>query len=131
MPAYYVMHPSIKVSATVDAPTTEKARTTFLDYLERTGRISRSSRQWFRKNMVSERIDDPNEVMSDVHLDYDHVSEEETNYFFKPELRPAYEEEIPFEREEPTEGEPYEDYYKEPEGKKMMPIQELALGENY
>lgn len=70
MTYYYVTHPNLGISATVTAPTTEKARTTFLDYLERAGKIRRAHRGYLRENMVAEKISSPESVMSDVQLDY-------------------------------------------------------------
>jgi len=68
--SYFVMHPSLGVTAEVSAPTTEKARTTFLDWLERNNYISRSHRQAYRKNMVAERMEDAGAVRTDVSLHY-------------------------------------------------------------
>jgi len=70
--AYYVMHPSLGATAVVYAPATEKARTTFLDWLERNHLMKRSDRQQIRKDMVAQKLDDPN-VQSDVVLHYDYV----------------------------------------------------------
>lgn len=70
MSTYYTTHPNLSVTALVDAPTTEKARTTFLDYLERRNLISRADRSYWRKNMVAERMDDPRDVQADVELYY-------------------------------------------------------------
>lgn len=67
---YYVTHPLLEDTAVVYAPATEKARTTFLDWLERKDIIPRSSRQYYRKDMVAERLEDPN-VPADVILHYD------------------------------------------------------------
>jgi len=67
---YFVMHPNMGVTALVDAPSTEKARTTFLDWLERSGQILRSDRQRWRKNMVAEKMDEPQSVTADVELSY-------------------------------------------------------------
>jgi len=66
---YYVTHPNLPVTAVVYAPSTEKARTTFLDWLERNGHMNRSNRQALRRNMVAERLEDGN-VQSDVVLHY-------------------------------------------------------------
>ena len=66
---YYVMHPALGVTAVVHAPSTEKARTTFLDWLERNGHMRRIDRQQLRKDMVAKRLEDPN-VQSDVVLHY-------------------------------------------------------------
>jgi hypothetical protein len=67
---YYVTHPNLGRSAVVHAPSTEKARTTFLDWLERNNHISRAERQRWRRNMVAERLEYPSEVGSDVELWY-------------------------------------------------------------
>lgn len=67
--AYYLTHPRVGKTAVVYAPTTEKARTTFLDWLERNNFIRRANRHFFRKDMIAERIEDPN-VPSDVILNY-------------------------------------------------------------
>lgn len=67
---YFVMHPSLGVTAEVNAPTTEKARTTFLDWLERNNYISRSHRQAYRKNMVAERMEEAGAVRADITLHY-------------------------------------------------------------
>lgn len=67
--AYYVMHPALGVTAVVYAPSTEKARTTFLDWLERNHLMRRADRQQLRKDMVAKKLEDPN-VQSDVVLNY-------------------------------------------------------------
>lgn len=67
--AYFTMHPTLGITGVVYAPSTEKARTTFLDWLERNGHIKRTDRQAFRKNMGAQRLDDTN-VPSDVVLHY-------------------------------------------------------------
>ena len=66
---YYVTHPMMDKSAVVYAPSTEKARTTFLDWLERNGLIRRADRQAFRNDMVAQRLDDPN-IPADIELHY-------------------------------------------------------------
>ena len=66
---YYLTHPRIDKAAVVYAPSTEKARTTFLDWLERNNIIRRAHRNFFRKDMIAERIEDPN-VPCDVVLNY-------------------------------------------------------------
>jgi len=80
MSYYYVTHPNIDFSATVKAPSTDKARTAFLDYLERTGKASRKYRQDIRRNTVAERIEFPEEVDTDVKLYYNYTDgdDEET-----------------------------------------------------
>ncbi len=70
MSSYYVAHPNLSLTALIDAPSTEKARTTFLDYLERRGQVARADRQYWRKNMVAEKMADPSEVQADVELHY-------------------------------------------------------------
>ena len=67
---YYVTHPNLEASAKVDAPSTEKARTTFLDFLERQGYINRADRQYWRRNMVAERLESPEDAMADIELSY-------------------------------------------------------------
>ena len=76
MSVYYVTHPNIDFSATVRAPTTEKARTVFLDYLERQGAIGRTHRGYFREDMVAEKISSPESVRSDIELDYGYQTKE-------------------------------------------------------
>ena len=109
-------------SATIEAPSTEKARTTYLDYLERQGMLSRSRRQELRQNMVADRVVDPSEVMADITLSYGYeaarfepVEREELQLGegmvevpIEPRRKPAYEEgpEVdlgPVEKEAPTE----------------------------
>jgi hypothetical protein len=71
---YYVTHPSIPLTATVDAPTTEKARTTFLDFLERSGTINRRDRRQVRKSIIT-KLMDPNEPIAvDIALYYNYVA---------------------------------------------------------
>lgn len=72
MPTYYVKHPNIQQDAKVEAPTSEKARTEFLDFLERHGSINRRDRQSIRRNLASERLRDPDFVEAQVNLDYGH-----------------------------------------------------------
>ncbi len=76
MPWYSVSHPQLEITATVDAPSTEKARTTFLDYLERNHKISRRQRQLLRQAMATKRIEE-GEGYSDLelHYEYEHVPE--------------------------------------------------------
>jgi len=122
MPHYYVKHPNIDISATVDAPSTEKARTTFLDYLERTGKVERSSRQYLRRNMIAEKLRGEGEVLSDVDLEYDYI-EEEKPVFMEPAPIPEVEEEMFV----PEEESPIEEQSPTPQGLAAMPIQQLAL----
>ncbi len=75
MSYYYVTHPNMDFSATVKAPSTDKARTTFLDYLERSGKALRKDRQLIRRNTVADRIEFPEEVDTDVSLSYNYTGE--------------------------------------------------------
>lgn len=138
MNTYYVAHPHMKKSAVVHAPTTEKARTTFLDYLERGGYIQRRHRQHWRKDMVAERIEEPERALTDLVLHYGY--EEAGPHMTLGEERPFEEVEedlregedwlqqrgarratgLPdLEEEEPVISE-------EPPEKRGMPIQEAA-----
>ena len=76
MSAYFVTHPMMDKTAVVHAPSTEKARTTFLDWLERNGLLQRSRRQAYRRDMVAEKLEDPS-VPSDVVLNYGYGEEPE------------------------------------------------------
>lgn len=67
--AYFLSHPTLGISAVVYAPTTEKSRTTFLDWLERNGLIKRADRHTFRRDMSTKRLEDPN-IPADVVLHY-------------------------------------------------------------
>ena len=84
--AYYLTHPRIDKTAVVYAPTTEKARTTFLDWLERNNLISRSHRNYFRRDMIAERLEDPS-VPADVelHYGYDGIPQTSEVYRMGPE----------------------------------------------
>lgn len=117
MAQYYVTHPNFDFSAVVHAPTTEKARTTFLDYLERTGRWPRSRRQELRASMVAERVDDGSALAADVELYYDYEPEPEAELpigYYGGRTEGEYSEYI-----EPVEEEPVQ---------VRSPIQELSLG---
>jgi hypothetical protein len=83
---YYVMHPSLGVTSVVYAPSTEKARTTFLDWLERKGYMNRSDRQQLRKNMVAKRLEDSN-IQSDVVLHYGY---QDTSSAYMPSGEPEW-----------------------------------------
>lgn len=74
MKAYYVTHPLVGLTATIYAPTSEKARTAYLDYLERTGRIRRSVRKLLRSNLVAQHMESSTAMPSDVTLDYSYAS---------------------------------------------------------
>ncbi len=133
MVAYYVTHPAIDRTAVVYAPSTEKARTTFLDWLERNGLMQRRHRQALRRDMVAERLEDPG-VPADVELHYGYAEmaipqehrlggpeiREVPVEFEEPEVR-----EIPIRFEEP-EVEEIPIGFEEPEVRKI-PIQEVLL----
>ena len=137
---YYVTHPRIDKTGVVYAPTTEKARTTFLDWLERNGFIGRAHRHLLRRDMIAERIEDPN-VPADVVLHYGYEEPPVSRYGFEvPEVHDIpvrFEEpeveDIPVRLEEPEPS--FEDYAAmekgghpfEPEKSKMMPVQEVML----
>jgi hypothetical protein len=89
MSVYYVTHPSIDLTAIVTAPTTEKARTTFLDYLERRGMLSRAKRGFVRGNMVAERLHDPASVTADVELSYGYEPMPEESLALEPSYVPG------------------------------------------
>ena len=139
MPYYYVTHPNMNFSATIEAPSTEKARTTYLDYLERQGMLSRSRRQELRKNMVADRIIDPGEVMADVTLSYGYqetrfapmekeelqLSERMVEAPIEPRRKAMYEEE-PEEDLGPVEGEYTTGKVEEP--RITSPITQISLG---
>lgn len=89
MGIYYVTHPNIDLRATVHAPSTEKARTTFLDYLERQGMAQRNQRQYLRGNMVAEKLQYPEDVTADIHLDYTYQEEPEPSSVVQPLVETA------------------------------------------
>ena len=129
MPFYYVTHPSLGFTAVIDAPSTEKARTTYLDYLERQDRIPRSERQHLRRSMVASRILDPGEVTADINLayGYEEVSfapqvEESSIELERPEIV-----DFPMELEKPTVVD-IPTQVKEPQV--FSPIQLISLGRN-
>lgn len=138
MGVYYVTHPNIGVSATVYAPSTEKARTVFLDYLERKGSLPRAYRSQLRKDMVAEGISDPYSILSDVELHYGYAKEPASPRVSMEEVF----KEQPITKGEPTEVQEYDEALgmAEPEPSfgeevplveerpKRMPIQEVALG---
>ena len=109
MSYYYVTHPNMDFSATVKAPSTDKARTTFLDYLERSSKAYRKDRQQIRRNTVAERIEFPEEVDADVALSYNYTGENGEN---EQVIQVGYGETL--DGEEPVEDEGYRDYVEEP-----------------
>lgn len=133
MVAYYVTHPMMDKVAVVYAPSTEKARTTFLDWLERNGSIDRKYRQAWRGDMVAKRLGDPN-VPADVelHYGYEEVAIPQEYRLGRPGI-----EETPVTLEEP-QVEEIPTGFEEPETRdefipleeprpKRMPIQEVML----
>jgi hypothetical protein len=136
--AYFVMHPTLGITAVVYAPSTEKARTTFLDWLERNNHISRKDRQAFRKNMGAQRLEDPN-VPSDIVLHYGYEEGLPQRYRLSGPTQMDLEEEDDYAREALERGEltqtdiqDIEDMREkqkvvEPPGPKLMPVQEIML----
>jgi hypothetical protein len=115
------------VAAVVYAPSTEKARTTYLDWLERNGYMNRADRQAYRRNMVAERLEDPQGVSSDVVLHYGYQTAQ-------PMMRavPSVEpERAPQQVQEPVEESssrfPIEELAEVPEEGPTMPIQKIML----
>ena len=141
MPYYYVTHPSLGFTSVVDAPSTEKARTTYLDYLERQGRVPRNERQHLRRNMVASRILDPGEVTADINLAYGY---EEVSFAPQVEaeiVREESNEELPLSirryrrgiEEEMAAEHPVGELAEEPavqveEPRVFSPIQQASLG---
>ena len=79
MSAYFVTHPLMDKTAVVYAPSTEKARTTFLDWLERNGLMDRRKRQAFRRDMVAARLESP-DIPADVELHYGYPEAPQVGY---------------------------------------------------
>jgi len=132
MAIYYVKHPTLDFSATIDAPSTEKARTTYLDYLERGGNISRSSRQYYRRNLIADRVMDPNEVPADIHLAYGYQEEHtRPQSYTREEVEPMYREpevgEIDLSRDEMEEA-PVDSRQEQSTPVGLSPIQQISLG---
>lgn len=128
MPYYSVSHPQLELTATVEAPSSEKARTTFLDYLERTGKARRDQRQLLRRAMATKKLEDENEGYSDLvlHYEYERAPEESILQLGEPE--PSFEDYSNLEQvEQPPEQPPVTGQPQAPVASKMMPIQELAL----
>lgn len=73
MNTYFLMLPSLGSTAIVEAPSTDKARTAFLDYLERNGSIPRNQRRLNRKNMATKLLADGADVPADIHIPYDYT----------------------------------------------------------
>jgi len=123
--AYYVMHPSLRVTAVVYAPATEKARTTFLDWLERNGYMRRADRQALRKNMVAQRLDDAQGVSSDIVLHYDYEDARLSQVFSGQPVNQLEPTDVEEHYEKLFEEKPIE-VPKEESGPKM-PIQKVML----
>lgn len=56
MPNYYVVSQDFGVAANVDAPDKRKARTTFLDYMQRHNYISWSQRQSLKPRLMLDKV---------------------------------------------------------------------------
>ena len=69
--SYVVTNPSVQgVVALVNAPSTEKARTTYLDFLERSQGLDRNLRSQLRTSTLTKRIEDGSGINFTVELDY-------------------------------------------------------------
>lgn len=128
MSVYYVTHPNLGVSAVVHAPATEKARTTFLDFMERQGRISRADRHYWRRNMVAERLEYPEDIQSDIELHYGYEETQQPPLIDPSKYQAVSEEQIEFDPEAMGHliGSPGTEYRKdtsgwtEPEGQEVF-----------
>jgi hypothetical protein len=132
---YFVMHPNLDIRASVEAPSTEKARTTFLDYLERTGQIDRASRQNLRRNLIASRLLDPGEAQTNISLSYGYEGAgNEENVIPSGQMREVPMDQLRQQASEESmvrpELEPTQRFQPEPEPQPqvMTPIQRLALG---
>ena len=122
---YYVTHPNMDFSATVKAPSTDKARTTFLDYLERSGKAYRKDRQQIRRNTLAERIEFPEEVDADVALSYNYTGE---NGEEEQVIQVGYGQTLDGEEPIADEGygrEPTEEPYEPEPAPEPMPVEQL------
>ena len=127
---YWVEHPNMGVRAVVYAPSTEKARTTFLDWLERTERIPRGDRHRWRRNMIAERLEYPEEVESDITLQYRYGYEEVApgpapSEVVPVEVTPKPEEALPMEASVAGEEPPLVVEEQQP---RLSPIARASLG---
>lgn len=123
---YYVTHPSIPLTATVDSPTTEKARTTFLDFLERSGTINRRDRRQIRKGIITKLLD-PNEPMAvDIALYYGYIASR-PSYVPQTSLTNSS---TPVIYKEEGQAYPYsQDSFEQPKAQPgMSPLMKAALG---
>lgn len=127
MPYYSVSHPQLEVTATVEAPSSEKARTTFLDYLERTGKAKRNQRQLLRQAMATKRIVDGSEGYSDLelHYEYEHIPEVDILQLGGPTQGTP--EGLSMSPSGSTEAQPVVEQGQVPMTRGLPPIQELAL----
>lgn len=69
MPVYFTYHPEVGLQAQITAPTTRKARTTYLDYLYRNDLIPWRGRQEIKKSIIVDQIT-AGEVPVDLELTY-------------------------------------------------------------
>jgi hypothetical protein len=131
MSVYYVTHPNIDISAKVTAPSTEKARTVFLDYLERVGKLRRSMRGRLRENMVAEKLQDPFGVEADMELAYGSAGQRGYGRPVSKFDEVLEEVELP-KRNDVVYQEPQEETWSEPQPEPemapMSPIAQASLG---
>ena len=101
MNTYFLMSPSLGATAIVEAPSTDKARTAFLDYLERTGAIPRTQRRSSRRSIATKRLTDSAGVIADIRIPYDYtwdqapVPPQEALSYIAEESSPSLPEELP------------------------------------
>ena len=70
MATYYTFMPKyIDTTAEVDAPDSRHARTSFLDYLSRSGILQWGERQAARRQIITKRMK-PGEIQTDIKLEY-------------------------------------------------------------
>ena len=84
---YLVVNPQVQgVTALVHAPSTEKARTTYLDWLERNKGVSRSLRGQLRATTITKRLDgEGDNVDYTVELDYGYENPQSHPHFLPSE----------------------------------------------
>lgn len=115
---YYISHPDFAYNAKVNAPSTDKARTTFLDYLERSGAVNRHHRQAMRRGMATKKLVTKDDVQADVELDYEYAD-------VSGEV-PTFQMGGAQVQEQPVEEAPIEE--AQPQQEPMTPIARAVLG---
>ncbi len=105
---YLVVNPQIQgVTALVHAPSTEKARTTYLDWLERNKGVSRSLRGQLRATTITKKLDgEGSSVDYTVELDYGYENPQSRIHSFPQETIVPTQVDIPTELPSPEMLEP-------------------------